>query len=266
MMPHLRHISQFIPNPKQWLQTAICFLVVMGLWGFAGKRQKSRVANKVNITIENSLENHFVNAEEIEAVIGKGQNNIVYMRWFDSISLRRIEQRIEKVDFVKSAEASYDLKGNIDIKVKLVKPIARLLNGGSDNDRYLGTDGEVLPTSEKYVSKVITIDGPGSRKLMYYHQNRDSTLTQMLDLLHYIKENPFWKAQIAHIHLSEKNELTLLPEVGSHSIEFGPPTEVEEKFRKLEAFYKKIIPVKGWNTYNRVSIKYKNQIVCQKSS
>lgn len=251
---------------QQWLQTGFCLLLLMGLWGFANKRQHSRVVGKVHIDIENSVENHFVDAEAIEAAVGKGQNNMIYMRWFDSISIRRIEQRIEKIDFVKDAQVSHDLKGNLDIQVSLVKPIARILNGGSESDRYLGNEGEILPTSEKYVSRVVTLDGPGSRKLIYRHTKPDSSIAQILHLLEYIQENPFWKAQIAHIHVDEKNELTFLPEVGDHQIEFGPPTDIEEKFKRLEIYYQKVVPVKGWNAYPRVSVKFNNQIVCQKSS
>lgn len=266
MKTWLQHIAPYSQAIGRWGQAALCLLFLIGLWSFAGKRQRSRVINKIDISIENSLENHFVDAEEIESAIGKGPNNLVYMRWLDSVSLKKIEHRIEKIDFVKSAQASHDLEGNLYIKVNLVKPIARIVNGGSDNDRYLGTDGEILPTSEKYVSKVVTIDGPGSRKLIYRHQKADSTTTQLINLLQFIETNAFWKAQVAHISLSEKNELTIIPEVGDHQIEFGIATDVEEKFKKLEAFYQKIIPVKGWNAYNKVSIKFKNQIVCQKSS
>jgi len=261
-----QHIAPYYQAFGKWSQAGLCLILLIGLWSFAGKRQRSRVINKIDISIENSLENHFVDAEEIGNAIGIGPNNLVYMRWFDSISLKKIERRIERIEFVKSAQASHDLEGNLFIKVKLVKPIARIVNGGSDNDRYLGGDGEILPTSEKYVSKVVTIDGPGSRKLIYRHQKADSTISQLTSMLQFIETNAFWKAQIAHITLSEKNELTLIPEVGDHQIEFGTATDVEEKFKKLEAFYQKIIPVKGWKAYNKVSIKFKNQIVCQKSS
>lgn len=266
MKDWLKYIAPYTQRTGALVQVVLCLLVAIGLWSFAGKRQRSRVVNKVNISIENSVENHFVDAEEIESIIGKGQNNEVYMRWFDSISLRRIEKRIEKIDFVKHAQASHDLEGNIFIQVKLVKPIARIVNGGSDADRYLGAEGEILPTSEKYVAKVLTVDGPGSRKLLYRHPTSDSNTVHFLETVQFIQGHKFWKSQISHISISEDNELTLYPEVGQQTIEFGPGTEIEKKFQKLDAFYQKIIPVKGWNTYKRVSVKYKNQIVCQKSS
>ena len=41
---------------------------------------------------------------------------------------------------------------------------------------------------------------------------------------------------------------------------------MEIKFKKLELFYKNILPTKGWNYYESVNLKFKNQIVCTKSS
>jgi cell division protein FtsQ len=241
-------------------------LVVLALWSFAGKRQRSRVVNHIDIHIENEAENHFVDAEEIENAISKGKNNMVFMRWFDSVSLHRLERKIEKIDFVKKAQVSHDLAGNLKVHVFLVQPIARLISGGSDLDRYIGSEGELLPTSEKYASKVITMDGPGSRKMAYAGFMKDSTCIRILELVNYIHEDPFWKAQLNHIYVNEKSEITLLPQVGNQEIEFGPPTDLEQKFEKLRVFYQKIVPSKGWNTYRKVSVKFKNQIVCQKTS
>jgi cell division protein FtsQ len=241
-------------------------LLVFVLWSFAGKRQRSKVVNHIDIQIENEAENHFVDVEEIEDAISKGKNNMVFMRWYDSVSLAKLEQKIQKIDFVKKAQVSHDLAGNLKVYVSLVKPIARLISGGSDLDRYIGSEGELLPTSEKYASKVITIDGPGSRKMAYNGFQKDSTCQRILSLINYINEDPFWKAQLTHIYISEKSEFTFYPQVGNQEIEFGPATDFRQKFEKLQAFYHKIIPAKGWNTYRKVSVKFKNQIVCQKTS
>jgi cell division protein FtsQ len=248
------------------LKGAVLILGVFFLWGFAGKRQQSKVVGRIDIQIENEAGNHFVDAEQIEEAISRGKNNMVFMRLFDSVSMYRLERRIEKIDFVKKAQASHDLAGNISIKVKLVKPMMRLIAGGSDLDRYIGTEGELLPASEKYASKVITVDGPGSRKMAYQGFQTDSVCQRILEVVRFVDSDPFWKAQLAHVYINEKSELTFYPQVGDQEIEFGPPEDAESKFIKLMAFYKKIVPVKGWNAYRKVSVKFKNQIVCQKTS
>ena len=263
----LEHITRFgLSKGGSLLKGLALLLAVLVLWSFAGKRQRSKVVNHIDIQIKNEAENHFVDAEEIENAISKGKNNMVYMRWFDSVSLYKLERKIEKIDFVKKAQVSHDLAGNLKVNVYLVKPIARLISGGSDFDRYIGSEGEILPTSEKYASKVITMDGPGSRKMAYAGFLTDSTCKKVLALINYVNDDPFWKAQLAHIYLNEKSKVTFYPQVGGQEIEFGPAEDIEQKFEKLNAFYQKIVPAKGWNTYRKVSVKFKNQIVCQKTS
>lgn len=240
--------------------------VMVFLWGFALKRQQSRVVNSIRIEIENEAENHFVDDAEVENAISVGKNNLVYMRWLDSVSLDKLERRVEQIPFVKKAEVSLDLANNLFVQVELVKPVARVLAGGSDFDRYIGSDGEVLPTSEKYTSKVITVDGPGSRKMAYAGFMADSNCRAILSLMRTIHEDKFWSAQITHMTIDKNNQITLSTQVGGQEIEFGPPADAAEKLEKLMAFYEKIVPTRGWNAFRRVSVKFRNQIVCQKTS
>ncbi len=255
-----------LPGKGMRIGKALLILIAAGfLWAFAAKRQYRKVVNEVKIEIENEAENHFVDEEEIKSAITVGKNNLVYMRWLDSVSLNRLERKIRQIDFVKDAQVSYDLSGNLKVKVSLVKPIARMVEGGSDFDKYLGSEGEILPTSEKYAAKVITLDGPGTRQWMQGLQIKDSAGMELVNLISYINDNPFWKAQITHLYIDQKGEIEMIPQVGRQKIEFGTPENFKSKFEKLYAFYSRIVPVKGWEAYERISVKYKNQIVCQKN-
>ena len=55
------------------------------------------------------------------------------------------------------------------------------------------------------------------------------------------------------------------PQFSKQKIIFGYPDNLDEKFEKINIFYKKIVPAKGWNTYRTVNVKFKNQIICDKS-
>jgi len=230
------------------------------------KRQQSRVVNSIQIQIDNEEENHFVDKTEIEQAIAAGNNNLVFMRWLDSVSLDRLETKVKQIPFVSRAEVSLDLNSNLHIHVSLVKPVARIMAGGSDFDRYVGSLGEVLPASERYASKVITVDGPGSKKLAYAGFMADSNCRAVLDLLRYIRNDKFLNAQLTHMSIAADYQITLSTQVGGQEIEFGTPDQAKAKFERLMAFYEKIVPGRGWNAYKRVSVKFKNQIVCQRNS
>jgi cell division protein FtsQ len=50
--------------------------------------------------------------------------------------------------------------------------------------------------------------------------------------------------------------------VGNHKIILGDCSDLEQKFKKLFAFYKDGLNKIGWNTYKTINLKYKNQVVC----
>ena len=82
-------------------------------------------------------------------------------------------------------------------------------------------------------------------------------------MLKYIENDAFWKAQIAHILIKKDGEIELYPQVTKQVVEFGMPEDFDGKFSKLLTFYKEILPKKGWNTYDRVNLKFENQIICE---
>ena len=82
-------------------------------------------------------------------------------------------------------------------------------------------------------------------------------------LINKIRNDKFWSAQIAQIKLQKNGEVILYPQVTKQYIEFGKIEDIDTKFKKLKLFYEDILPRKGWNYYSRVSLKYKNQIICE---
>jgi cell division protein FtsQ len=85
----------------------------------------------------------------------------------------------------------------------------------------------------------------------------------LLSLLNFIQQDPFWRAQITELSVDEQGSVTMYPQIGSHQIEFGLPTDLDVKFKKLKLVYTDVLPAKGWDRYKRVSVQYRNQIVCE---
>lgn len=91
----------------------------------------------------------------------------------------------------------------------------------------------------------------------------DSLLGQVFQLINFINKEEFWKAQIAQLHIDRSGDITLYPQVTKQYIEFGKANNISAKFLKLQYFYTKILPYKGWNHYARVNLEYANQIICE---
>ena len=86
---------------------------------------------------------------------------------------------------------------------------------------------------------------------------------KIYELLQFINNDKFWSAQIAQIDISKDLYVTVYPQVTKQVVEFGKPEQIEKKFKKLKAFYKKVLPQKGWNTYSRINLEYKDQVIAE---
>lgn len=84
----------------------------------------------------------------------------------------------------------------------------------------------------------------------------------MLKFGEYIRNHEFWSSQIQQINILPNGELSLYMRVGDQTILFGGMDNMEYKFKKLEAFYRNIVPLQGWNKYSQINLKYSDQIVC----
>jgi cell division protein FtsQ len=82
-------------------------------------------------------------------------------------------------------------------------------------------------------------------------------------MLKVIQEDSFWHAQIAQLDIDSKGRISILPQIGNQTIEFGQAESLEIKLKKLKIFYKEILPQMGWNKYKRVSLEYEGQIVAE---
>ncbi len=242
-----------------WMVTvgALLFVAI----GFAGKRQSDRPFNNVYVDIDYSTGHYFLHEDDIRKLIAAPGEEILTGSFAGDINLRNIESKIEKHPFVKNAEVFRDLKGNVKAKITQKKPIARILNNGGFG-AYITEDGEVIPLSGNYTARVVLVRTPAAKKYKS-SIDEDENGAALFSLINYLEENSFWKAQIAEINMDSKGEITLYPQVSKQYIEFGKAEDIEVKFNKLRIFYTRILPEKGWNTYERVSLKFKDQIVCE---
>jgi cell division protein FtsQ len=247
---------------KNWIIYTFLGAIFLILIGFQENKHDEKRVKNIVVRIDREGNNYFVEEDDvIELMAGHGDVPIVDKK-YQHLDLKEIEMRVKSFKFVSDAQVSRDHKGNLKVLVKQRRPIARVIYPNGVN-AYIGSDGTTLSTSEKFTSRVLVIDGEYSPKLASEDFLRSEEGKDYFELLKMVDENKFWRAQLAQMTIDRSGEITLYPQLGRQTIYLGKPEELEEKFRKLSLFYKKIVPVKGWNTYQTVNLKFKNQIICE---
>ena len=148
------------------------------------------------------------------------------------------------------------------VNVLLRRPIARVIQFDGP-DAYIAEDGAILPVSDKFSSRVLLVGGANTKEILSTGNLVNSDYDNLFNLVNFIKADKFWTAQIAQVEFLKNGEVKLLPQVTKQYIEFGDLNMIENKFDRLKIFYKEILPRKGWNTYSRVNVKYRDQIICE---
>jgi cell division protein FtsQ len=239
---------------------AIGFLLFCLAW--VSLRSDQRSVRKVVVRIDNQINNYFLDEGDVIRLLTDGGDQKIVGAAVENLSLKVLENRLKNHKFVRKTEVSTDFQGNLFVRLTQNKPIARILRPDAPG-AYISNEGQVLPLSEKYTARVVLISGEYNRQLWLNNLNEQPYGQQLLELLLFIDNDPFWKAQIAEVNIDRTGDIRLYPQVTRQVVEFGKAENIEEKFRKLRIFYTRILPAQGWGSYERVSLKFGNQIVCE---
>ncbi len=254
-----------LPINRTFLLTVAGFAVLVGLIAFTEHRQTHRQCEGIDIRMDEVDGHRFLNRNDVMRTLTNDGADPLLGDDFASMNLKRLEKRLERNGLVKSCELFRDLKGTLIVAIKQQRPIARLVPDGEEDKSafagyYLTEEGRWFPLSMNYTARVVLLSGS-------YFSQRQSLTTEkyqpLLALLKQIETDPFWKAQVAQVVVDKNREVTLVPQVGDCLIEIGQPVDLEMKLEKIKLFYKHILPLKGWDRYRKVSVQYRNQIVCE---
>jgi cell division protein FtsQ len=239
-----------------------CLVLLGGLAVFAGVRQASRPVGQVIVTIGNEFNNFFISEQEVTALLTRNGQQRLEGTTPEELNLPALEARLKAHSFVKDAQVYRDLAGNLHADVRQNRPIARLVHADTRQDCYLDADGHKLPLSSLFTARVVPVARPGGQPLAAgFFQ--DSTGHRYLELLRYIDEHSFWRAQVAEVFIAPNGKVSFTQQIGDQQVEFGFPENISEKFAKLMVFYRQIPPALGWDTYHRVNVEFKDQIICE---
>ncbi len=226
---------------------------VVVLFGASRQYKKNKNCTSVNIQIAGVEQNVFIDEKDVMDLLNT--NGLAIGKPMGSFNLRQLELMVEQNTWVKNAEMYFDNNQVLQISIVERQPIARVfLNDGSSF--YLDTAVTWLPLSNKISARVPVFTGMPTPK------NADTALMQhVIEIAKYIVADSFFNAQIAQIDITPDKKFELVPLIGDQLIRFGDATDIENKFKKLAAFYKNAWMQNGINTYEILDVQYKNQVV-----
>lgn len=203
----------------------------------------------LHLTVNDSVDYGFITQKDIEALL-KSKRISPTGKPLGEIDVRKLEEVITDYPFVGEAQCYLTSGGKVNVEIHQRIPLMRVMSDNGDN-YYIDNQGKIMSAKGRSVHVAIAT-GFIDRK---FAQN------ELYALGEYLQTHPFWNAQVEQIHVTPKKELEIIPRVGNHILFLGKAEDYEEKFRKLQTFYKDALNQVGWNKYQRISIEFKNQII-----
>ena len=225
---------------------------------FTSRKVKNVTCDNIEVKY-NENESIHISKDEIRRIVMSADNQLIGKK-FEQINAEFIEKEIEKHQAVLNAEVfkvvaadSARFRGVLGIRVKHREPVLRLMS--ANGSYYMDRTGEQIPVSSSYSAKALVVTG-------YFSE--EFAKEELLPFALFLEENPFWKAQIGQMHVEQSGNVLLTPLIGNHLIELGAMENFQEKLRNMKVFYEQILVRNNWDKYERISLKYKNQIVAKK--
>jgi cell division protein FtsQ len=234
--------------------------------GFISLQHHNNICSKVNIVITDSVARRFINRSDITDVLKR--NSISCL----GEPLMRINTDNIETLLLENCKVFTTVDGKVNVEISQREPIVRIIDSRGQN-YYLDRQGSIIRKSNRFTPRLLVVNGniitPFSlTKVENIFDHKWDGKTERLRDIHklslFIENNSFWNAQIEQLYVNKKSEFEMIPRVGPHLIILGSIDNFENKFEKLWLFYNEGLKNVGWNQYQKINLKYNDQIVCTK--
>ena len=241
----------------------LAFAFLLFIIGFVIQKKKSLTCKNVKIEIVGD-ENGFKGLKnEIEKTLkADGYDELNGIK-LSAIDLNKIEQMVEKNPFVKNAEVFSTLGGVINIKIEQRIPLVRIINI-KGNSFYTDELGRKMPLMKNSMQHILVANG----FIVESFDSQKTVLSPMAKSIVFtankIAKDSVINAMCEQLYVNRNLEIEMVTRLGDHLVVLGDTTDLEEKFKKLTAFYREGYKVEDLNKYKSIDLKFKGQVVCKK--
>ena len=223
-------------------------------------RNRSQVRG-VTIHIRYGRMPHLVEEQAVADTLLKHIPTLTRQRVRD-VNRQEVAEAARRVSTLRDVTASVSVSGNVVVKARQRRPIARLLY--ADKTYYFDDQSVVFPTSPVGNCNVLVVGGDFSQPL-----RPDSLNAQVMDLVtvaKFLDDHANYGLLIDQLYAEQDGDIMMVPKLGDHVVELGNTEHLDQKFSNLAAFYRKGMPRAGWHTYSKISLKFDGQVVCTKKN
>ena len=151
---------------------------------------------------------------------------------------------------MESASVTELNNGRLRLRVKPLVPVLRVMDGNSSY--YINAAGKTISSDQGNFVDVPVIVG---------HFKSGKEVARLVPMFSYIHRHPEYDALVSSVSVSPRGDIIIVPAVTGHVINMGDTSRIEDKFKRLNRFYSEVMPVKGWEYFDTLSVKYSGRVI-----
>lgn len=167
-----------------------------------------------------------------------------------NVNTRKIEDYLASIANFESINCMINSDNHLLVEAKPLEPVMRVFD--TDKSYYINREGKRIEARAEFFTDVPVVFGKF---------NADFHPTQVLPLIKFIENTPKLANLTGMVEARDARNLIIVPRIKGHVVNFGDTSMLKEKTENLFLFYRKVMPYKGWETYDTISVKFRGQVV-----
>lgn len=234
------------------LVVLVAYVVGAAIWAHAEAAKNSCKGIEIHIVEGHSADS--VTRKGIMAEINSYPEKIVGCQ-IPTIDTRKLEQHLKAYPQFEDVVCSFSTGGILNVKVTPMVPELRVFEDSTSY--YINKDGKRMASKATFFVDVPVVSGKF---------NESFKPVDLLPVTRFIASDPMLKGLVGMVSANDIDNIILVPRIHGHVINFGDTNRLVEKRKALLAVYKKVLPYKGWEEYDTISVKFKGQVVATRKN
>lgn len=225
----------------------LAYVTCITIW--AGDEASRHTCRGTVINIERGCPVDSLTTGGVEREIARWGKTLKGTPMFE-VDTRAMERHLSALSNFEKVECSIHNDGKVHVDVVPMIPEIRVFD--STGSYYINKDGKKIKSKALFFADVPVVSGNFSK---------DFPASSLLDLVRFINSDKALSQLVGMIEAKDADNIFLVPRIHGHVVNFGDTSRREEKGRALTAFYRNVMPWKGWDAYDTVSVKFQGQVV-----
>lgn len=230
------------------LLALLSYIAIASMWAIDYAEQQT--LDDIVINIDKNSPTKFVTKEGVVQKLGKTADKIKHTP-IAELNIEKLERQLSQDNSFENVECYITSDNKLQIDIVPMIPEIRVFSPDGKS-YYINKDGKRIDTGNEFFMDVPVVTGNFDQKF---------PAKNILPVTRHIATDDYLKNLITMIEVKSATNILLYPCIKGQVINIGDTTELTKKFDNLTLFYRKVMNHKGWETYDTISVKFRNQIV-----